>query len=176
MKWLVNVTLTLASIAYPILWWLDNGREYLHLLPWLLSSLWLVKAVLQAVKFQRIFAILMAVLLAVVAATRQLDTMYWYPVIINGVMLALFGSSLWAKQTVVERLARLQTPDLPESGIRYTRRVTQVWCSFFLFNIFLTSAFILCQQYDLWAIYSGGIAYLLMGLLFLGEWWIRPKQ
>lgn len=176
MKWFINLSLTLTSLAYPILWWINNRSEWLHLLPWLLSGLWFAKAILQPVKFQRIFAMTMSALLAFVAATRQLETMYWYPVIISGIMLGIFGSSLWTKQTIIERLARLQTPDLPESGIHYTRRVTQIWCAFFLFNILLTSAFILCKQYDYWALYSGCVAYLLMGILLLGEWWIRPKK
>ena len=49
-------------------------------------------------------------------------------------MLAVFGGSLFAKQTVIERLARLQHPDLPPEGVRHTRRVTQIWCAFFIFN------------------------------------------
>ncbi len=47
-------------------------------------------------------------------------------------MLALFSASLLQKQTLVERLARLQEPELPDSGVRYTRTVTKVWCGFFL--------------------------------------------
>ncbi|HFC3024557.1 TPA: hypothetical protein ACFIR0_000119 [Neisseria gonorrhoeae] len=50
--------------------------------------------------------------------------MYWYPVLVNLMMLAVFGSSLFAGQTVIEKLARLQQPDLPEKAVRYTRRVT----------------------------------------------------
>ena len=57
--------------------------------------------------------------------------MYWYPVIVNALMLAVFGGSLFAKQTVIERLARLQHPDLPPEGVSHTRRVTQIWCGFF---------------------------------------------
>lgn len=60
--------------------------------------------------------------------------MYWYPVLVNLMMLAVFGSSLFAGQTVIEKLARLQQPDLPEKAVRYTRRVTQVWCVFFIAN------------------------------------------
>ncbi len=42
------------------------------------------------------------------------DSMYWYPVLVNLMMLAVFGGSLFAGQTVIEKLARLQQPDLPE--------------------------------------------------------------
>lgn len=62
--------------------------------------------------------------------THQL--LLFYPVVVNAVMLAVFGGSLRSTMPIVERLARLQEPDLPEKAVRYTRRVTQVWCLFFI--------------------------------------------
>ena len=37
----------------------------------------------------------------------------------------------YPKQSAIERIARLQHPDLPPEGVVYTRRVTQIWCVFF---------------------------------------------
>ncbi|MDQ9220959.1 hypothetical protein RF180_01305, partial [Escherichia coli] len=62
---------------------------------------------------------------SVLLKTHQL--LLFYPVVVNAVMLAVFGGSLWSAMPIVERLARLQEPDLPEKGMRYTRRVTQIW-------------------------------------------------
>lgn len=67
---------------------------------------------------------------AAVLLLRLPQSMYWYPVWVSLLMLALFGGSLFAKQSLIERLARLQTPDLPPEGVRYTRRITQIWCVF----------------------------------------------
>ena len=64
--------------------------------------------------------------------THQL--LLFYPVVVSGVMLAVFGGSLWSSMPVVERLARLRDPVLPEQAVRYTRRVTQIWCAFFIGN------------------------------------------
>ena len=50
------------------------------------------------------------------------------------VMLAVFAVSLRFPPSAVERIARLSDPDLPPQGVAYTRRVTQVWCGFFVFN------------------------------------------
>ncbi len=99
--------------------------------------------------------------------------MYWYPIAVNLLMLALFGGSLFSSQSLIERLARLQHPDLPESGVRYTRKVTLIWCGFFVFNALITLYLIATAAWSAWAIYTGVIAYLLMGLLFGAEWLYR---
>lgn len=104
---------------------------------------------------------------------RRPDSMYWYPVAVNALMLAVFGGSLFAKQTVIERLARLQHPDLPTEGVLHTRRVTQIWCAFFIFNSATAAILAGLQYYDWWAAYTGIVSYVLMGILFAGEWIYR---
>lgn len=173
MKILINLFLALASIAYPLIWlWANEYRHWLQILPWLMALLWFLKG-WQAVGFQQKFAFFMGVLLAVVGLTRASALMYWYPVIINLMMLVLFGSSLWAKQTLVERLARLTEPDLPDYAVNYTRKVTWLWCGVFIFNILVTASLILANQLDWWAIYSGVIAYIILGCVMAAEWLVR---
>ena len=101
--------------------------------------------------------------------------MYWYPVLMNGIMLMIFGISLFSKQSLIEKIARLQNPDLPENGIIYTRKITQIWCGFFIINGIIAALLIIFKQFELWAIYTGMIAYILMGLLLGGEWLYRKK-
>ncbi|MDR1063793.1 MAG: hypothetical protein LBL48_07670 [Azoarcus sp.] len=98
----------------------------------------------------------------------------YYPVLVSLFFLAIFAGSLWQEQSIVERLARRFDPGLPESGVRYTRRVTQAWCVFFVFNIAVT---LLCIEAgeEAWALYSGFVSYVLMGLMFAGEWLIRRR-
>jgi uncharacterized membrane protein len=98
-----------------------------------------------------------------------------YPLCINAGLLASFGFSLWRGMPVVERLARLQEPDLPEQAVRYTRRVTQAWCVFFAVNAALSLATAVWGSEALWALYNGVIAYILMGLFFAVEWLIRRR-
>ena len=89
-------------------------------------------------------------------------------------MLAVFASSLWQPQTIIERLARLQEPELPQSGIDYTRKVTKVWCLFFVINgsIALYTCF---QPLEIWTLYNGLLSYVFAGLLFAGEWVVRQR-
>ncbi|EGT5681764.1 hypothetical protein ACI49Z_001844 [Cronobacter turicensis] len=106
---------------------------------------------------------------------RQHTLLLWYPVVVNAVMLMLFGGSLWRGMPLVERLARLRDPELPPRAVSYTRRVTQIWCLFFIFNGAIAAATCLAGDMSLWTLWNGAIAYLLMGLLMAGEWLVRRR-
>lgn len=95
-----------------------------------------------------------------------------YPVLVNGLMLVLFGMSLWRPPSMIERFARLQNPDLPSTAISYTRKVTWVWCVFFVINGAIATATIFASD-SVWALYNGLIAYVLMGALLAGEYIVR---
>lgn len=99
----------------------------------------------------------------------------FYPVVVNSVMLAVFGGSLWSRMPIIERLARLREPDLPERAVRYTRRVTQIWCAFFIINGGIALFTALYGDLSLWTAWNGMISYLLMGTLMAGEWLVRQR-
>ncbi len=98
-----------------------------------------------------------------------------YPVWVNAVLLLVFGASLWRGQPVIERLARLREPDLPARAVAYTRRVTQVWCVFFVANGSAAAYTALACSEQAWALYNGAVAYVLMGGLFAVEWCVRQR-
>ncbi|HBS5951724.1 TPA: hypothetical protein MAL23_001100 [Klebsiella variicola] len=106
--------------------------------------------------------------------THQL--LLFYPVVVNSVMLAVFGGSLWSSMPIVERLARLREPVLPERAVRYTRRVTQIWCAFFILNGGVALFTALYGDMSLWTAWNGMISYLLMGTLMAGEWLTRQQM
>jgi uncharacterized membrane protein len=107
--------------------------------------------------------------------SNNVVSLRFYPVLVNGVMLVIFSSSLLSPPSLIERLARLQHPDLPPEGIIYTRRVTQVWCGFFIVNGVIALATALWGSFEIWSLYNGLIAYLLMGILLGGEYIVRMK-
>ncbi|WP_261389759.1 hypothetical protein [Halomonas denitrificans] len=98
-----------------------------------------------------------------------------YPVAVNTVLLATFALSLWRGMPVVERLARLQEPNLPPAGVRYTRVVTQVWCLFFVVNGTIAAWTAAYADLDVWTLYNGVISYVLIALMFAGEWLCRRR-
>jgi uncharacterized membrane protein len=77
---------------------------------------------------------------------------------------------------MVERIARLHQPDLPTDATPYLRNVTRVWIAFFVFNGAAGLATALWASREVWSLYNGGIAYVLIGLLFAAEWLWRRRM
>ena len=173
MRIVLSVLLGVMSVAYPLIWYFGREWGWFNYLAVAMAILWGIRATLQRDRAQKMMATVVVMFFVAVWIFRLPESMYWYPVVVNGLMLLIFGSSLWAKQTLVERLARLQTPDLPPQGIVYTRKVTQIWCVFFIVNGTTAALLALLGWYNIWAIYTGIVAYVLMGLLGIGEFAYR---
>jgi uncharacterized membrane protein len=97
------------------------------------------------------------------------------PVLINLVLLYGFASSLRATP-MVERFARMQDPNLGEEQVAYCRTVTKVWCGFFVLNAAVCAALALFASVSLWALYTGLIAYVLIGVLGTTEYIVRKAR
>jgi uncharacterized membrane protein len=80
---------------------------------------------------------------------------------------------LFSPPPIIERFARLQHPNLPASGIQYTRKVTLVWSLFFLINGCIALGTALWCSFAWWSLYNGFISYLLMALLMGIEYIVR---
>lgn len=98
-----------------------------------------------------------------------------YPVGVNAFFLITFGLSLVYPPSAVERLARIKEPNLSAEGVRYTRRVTQVWVCFFVINGSIALGTALWASDAVWIVYNGLIAYCLMGALAAIELLIRRR-
>ena len=166
--------LVLLTAFYPLAIWF--GQK--HVEPrWLSLSLLLVILtrihLLKKYRMSGIF-IVAAIVLAIFAVWKNaLLPLKLYPFMVNLGMLLLFGFSLFYPPPIVERIARVKEPILSPAAVLYTRRVTQVWCAFFVFN----GGMALCTSFfasdATWSLYNGFIAYLLMGALFASEYLFR---
>lgn len=86
-------------------------------------------------------------------------------------MLMVFGNSLRHGRTpLIERIARVSTPTMPMALCRYTRRLTGIWCFYFLV-VALTA--LLIEHSSVWI---SGLLWLSAVGLFIGEHWLRPKM
>jgi uncharacterized membrane protein len=176
MSRLFGLLLLLAGLLYPFA--VYYGMEHLspRLFAVVLGALWLIRALSRRGKPGNFWTTTVALgfcLLLGLAGEPAL--LRWYPVLLNGLLLALFGLSLKFGPPVVERLARLSDPQLPEVAVRYTRQVTAVWAAFFLANGLVVIALNFWAPLSWWTLYTGLIAYGLMGLLFAGEWLVRQR-
>ena len=169
------VAFGLVSVAYPVLVYLAMGRFEPRWLALLLFAL----AVLRALSTrQRLWWVAAggAGLLALLATLfNEALPLKLYPALVNAVMLVMFATSLRFGPPLVERMARLQEPDLPPFAVAYTRCVTQVWCGFFVLNGGLALASALWASDQVWALYNGLLAYVMMGVVFAGEWCVRRR-
>lgn len=172
---MAGFALLLAGLAYPFAVYFGIGHLSPRVFAALLGALWfarLLSSGRSASRWTAGVALLFCLLLALLDNAVLLR---WYPVLINAAMLVLFAGSLLSGMPVIERLARLQEPGLPTAGVHYTRQVTKVWVGFFIVNGTIAAALTLWAPLAWWTLYNGLIAYLLMGLLFAGEWLIRQR-
>jgi uncharacterized membrane protein len=65
---------------------------------------------------------------------------------------------------------------LPDEGVRYTAKVTKVWCLFFLANGTVAAYTALYASREMWVFYNGFLGYCLMGALLAGEWLFRRSR
>lgn len=176
MSRLIGLLLVLAGVTYPFAVYFGMG----HFSPWqfalLLGGLWAARALTVERRPGSVGITSVAIgFCLVLGVFNSPQLLRWYPVLISGFMLTLFGLSLMRGMPMVERLARLTDPELPAVAIRYTRHVTQIWCLFFLFNGVVAAALTLWAPLSWWTLYTGLIAYGLMGILFAGEWVVRQR-
>jgi uncharacterized membrane protein len=106
---------------------------------------------------------------------NNLITLRFYPVLISLSLFIVFTASLFYPPPIIERFARLQHPELPEQGIRYTRKVTYVWCVFFALNGLVAAITAVWSSFAVWSLYNGLISYLLMGCLMAVEYGVRIR-
>ncbi|MEK1906263.1 MAG: hypothetical protein AAAB13_10810 [Pseudomonas sp.] len=176
MSKLFGLLLLVAGLLYPFA--VYYGMEHLspRLFAALLGGLWLARALSNRDKpGSRWMAGAALAFCALLGLAGEPALLRWYPVLLNSMLLVLFGLSLKFGPPLVERLARLREPELPDVAVRYTRKVTLVWAVFFFGNALVVSALTLWAPLSWWTLYTGLISYGLIGLLFAGEWLIRQR-
>ncbi|MBE7928308.1 COG4648 family protein [Pseudomonas saudiphocaensis] len=173
---LIGLGLLLVGLTYPFIVYLGMGHLSPRLFALMLGTLWLARVLSpRQTPLSRTLSIAALSFCLVLALADSSILLLGYPVLINLALLALFAGSLCSGMPIIERLARLQEPELPPSAVRYTRKVTWVWAGFFSVNAAIATGLALWAPLTWWTLYTGLIAYLLMGLLFAGEWLVRQR-
>ena len=164
----------LLALLLPISFWVFKWLD----IPFWLAGIFLIPFVfLRKNRYWGKWISLAAVVLGAASLLSQSPSfVFFYPVIVNAVLLTVFASSLFSSQTIVEKIARFKDPNFSDNEIPYVRKVTMAWAIFFLFNgsVALVTIFIPDKSY--WSIYNGAVSYALMGIMFLGELYIRHRH
>jgi len=107
----------------------------------------------------------------------------YLPALINLFMLVIFSRSLFSGRTMIEEFAvRIHSRGvkgrvtLSQERIEYCRRVTLAWCGLFLINGIFSFLLAFIGELRWWSLHTGVLSYVLMGMLFLGEYlWRRYR-
>lgn len=114
----------------------------------------------------------------VVFITNSETFLRFYPVIVGLTLLGAFCFTLIKPPTMILRFAVLQDKTLPDSlefpSIqRYCKKITIIWCLFFVCNTSIAAYTTFFTSRLVWSVYNGFISYLLIGILFFGEMLVR---
>jgi len=102
----------------------------------------------------------------------KIQAVKFYPVLMNFIFFCVFFSSIFAKETVIQKIARFTDGKLDEPVFTYTKNLTYVWIVFLFIN-FLISLRSLFMSDEFWALYNGCISYILVGIMFGSELIVR---
>lgn len=184
MRALFTIVSTLLSVSYPLWVWLmlthQRGVTWFALILLLIGGLRL----LLAWRFpspSRFFPPWWSVMLNGAMAGLGLwgllvndgSAFQVYPLIVSGGLLTVFGGSLLTDKSMIQRFAELYEKNITPKKQAYMRKVTQYWCVFFVLNVAISAYTWQAMSLSAWTWYNGIISYVLMGLLFVGEYAYR---
>lgn len=168
-------------LVYPLLVYTALDRVGPRAVALLLLALFLLRWIAGPSRerlFRREAATLVPVVLLAGVATFTGDerALFSLPVVVNLALAATFWTSLRpGRESVIERIARIQRgiSELPPTAARYCRRLTRLWTAFFVANAAAVGMLALWASAGWWALYSGLVAYLLVGSLLVLEYGYR---
>lgn len=88
------------------------------------------------------------------------------PVIINFIVALIFAHSYLEPPTIPAKFAAKIEGTLNNRQIAYTNKVTLVWIAFMVLNGTVALYTVLFSSKEVWMLYNGLVAYILMGTLF----------
>src|SRR5262249_20581558 len=107
--------------------------------------------------------------LALAAIFNEGRFFLFVPALVNVALLVAFARTLVGGPSMVEVFARSRGYQMSPPKIRYCRIVTALWCVFFVLNAGVIVLLALYGTLAWWTVYTGLIAYILVGVLLTAE-------
>ena len=180
MRGLLAAAIALAAVTYPLLLWLLLDHLPGGALIAVFACLVVARLMLLDLRpWQRAVAVSVALGFCLVAvwsaqSDASLQVLRLYPVLVSLAGGIWFAWTLSTDSPAAARLARLAGMTIPPERDGYLRVVTGIWVAFFVANAGV-SAWTTGQSPAVWALYNGLISYLLMAILFAGEYLVRRR-
>lgn len=172
---IVKGLLALVLVAYPFLVYFAIQQQALGLLTLFLITVAILRIFLvnklstAQLNIAKQSALLLMVLAALSWGLKDSQWFMVYPVVMSIIMLVFFGQSLFQDKSIIQRFAEMKDTDITAEKQRYMRKLTMVWCCFFVLNACIAFYTWQFTSLNVWTLYNGLISYLLMGLLIGGE-------
>ena len=167
---------TLACLAYPFVVYFGLQHGSPRALAALLAAVVMARLALRPRPLSWALlspvAVAGALVLSVIGVAALLDDGRFFrlvPVLVNLGLFVAFARSLARGTPIIEALARLRRGALPPDVITYCRRLTVLWCLFFVANAALIAWLSVVASLQVWTVYTGLLAYLLVGVLMTAE-------
>ena len=123
-------------------------------------------------KIKTITPILISLCVVFLFWLKRIVALKFYPCVSNFIIFMIFFSSLFSKETIIQKFVRISGESLDEPVFTYTKNVTYVWCVFLFLNMLVTIWTIFLPD-NIWILYNGFLSYFLTGVLFITEYIIR---
>lgn len=123
-------------------------------------------------KFKFLIPLFVTLFVIVVFHYTKFFAVKFYPVAANLTVFMVFFTSLFAKETVIQKIAKAIEGGLDDFTRIYTRRLTYVWCVFMFCNLLISIATVFMVE-KWWALYNGFISYVAIGVMFAVEYIVR---
>lgn len=113
-------------------------------------------------------------------ATNSALFLKLYPLAVCGTFFFVFAMSLASPPNIIFRFATLQDKSILGSPFKgrveaYCKKVTLVWLCFFVLNSAAAVWTAFWANERVWAVYNGGVSYIIMGLIFAIEFIVRKR-
>jgi uncharacterized membrane protein len=171
-----SVALVAASLAYPGI--VYGTREIAPPSAFVILALLVIGLRLATLRSpaSRIWRAPLAGAIAIIIAMAAIDpttAAKAYPSVISLMTAVVFGTTLLYPPSLIERFARLREPSLPPEAASYCRKVTIAWTVWLSVNAVVAAILAVRGSDEAWALWTGFVAYILMGMLFVGEVAVR---
>jgi uncharacterized membrane protein len=164
------------SIAYPLVVFALEARVPAIAFALAACGLLFLRAMQSPLPVDRPIRISMIAAIVLIVGLAQVDSQVAakaYPVVISGGLAFLFGASLRRPPSLVEKMAELGGETLSAAIRLYCRRVTLVWALWLTINTFIAAALAIFGSLEAWALWTGLLSYLVIGLIFAAEFTLR---
>lgn len=175
----LNLLAGVVLVLYPLMVYLGMQWFEPAVLGLIVVGIYLFRTLLKANQHWQRGGLIMAgaVLAAVFWYTNSELLLRLLPAGINLSLALVFAAGLIWPPTLPARMAALHRgvpySDLPPPVRHYTSWVTRLWVVFFVFNAGVSVLTAWVGSRELWALYNGFVSYLIVGVLFAGEYGYR---